>query len=119
MVYLELLMTDSVDYASERYSHRAYLELPDDCVSAADGRARLTEIGMERCKGEYSRQYGWDPRYDNYELVPLTDGNMAEHMARAIEASKAANAELELLSRAFYEFTVVKPTPAAANGTED
>ena len=87
-------MTDSVDYASERYRHNAYLELPDDCVSAADGRARLTEIGMERCKGEYSRQYGWDPTYGNYELVPLTDGNMAEHMARAIEASKAANAEI-------------------------
>ena len=46
MVYLELLMTDSADYASENYKHRAYLELPDDCVSVADGRAELTEIGF-------------------------------------------------------------------------
>lgn len=106
-------MTASADYASERYKHRAYLELPEDCVSVADGRAELTEIGTERCKGEYSSRYGWDPEYGNYRLVPLTDGNMAEHMTKAIEASKTSNAELELLSRAFYEFTVTK------HGTED
>jgi len=112
-------MTASVDYASERYKHRAYLELPDDCVSVADGGAELTEIGMEHCKGGYSRQYGWDPEYGNYKLVPLTDGNVAEHMARATEAYKAASAELELLSRASYELIVAKQAHAAAHGTED
>ena len=113
MVYLELLMTASADYASENYKHRAYLELPEDCVSVADGRAELTEIGTERCKGEYSSRYGWDPEYGNYRLVPLTDGNVRERMARAMEAYKTASAELGLLSRALYNFTVAK------HGTED
>lgn len=106
-------MTASADYASENYKHRAYLELPEDCVSVADGRAELTEIGTERCKGEYSSRYGWDPEYGNYRLVPLTDGNVRERMARAMEAYKTASAELGLLSRALYNFTVAK------HGTED
>ena len=96
-------MTDSVDYASERYSHRAYLELPDDCVSAADGRARLTEIGMERCKGEYSRQYGWDPRYDNYELVPLTADNICEHRSKAYVKLRGAEEDMRILDEAMPE----------------
>jgi hypothetical protein len=119
MVYLELLMTDSVDYASENYKHRAYLELPDDCVSVADGRAELTEIGTERCKGEYSSRYGWDPEYGNYKLVPLSEGDVTERMPKAMEAYKAAKAELELLTKAYWDIAKVRQTSTATYGTED
>lgn len=103
MVYLELLMTASVDYASERYEHKAYLELPKKAVNIGNGKAELTDVGVRYCKTMHGKSLGWDPTYGNYKLVPLTADNIFEHWLKAYAKLRDAKEETGILDKAMSE----------------
>ena len=103
MVYLELLMTDSVEPSSERYEHRAYLGLPTKSVNINDGRAELTDVGVQYCKTMYGKDLGWDPTYGNYRLVPLTADNICEHRSKAYVKLRGAEEDMRILDEAMPE----------------
>lgn len=84
MQYLDLLITDSTDYVSSHYVHRAYISLPENCIEPIEDwcetqpQVKLTELGVKRCKQFYAKKNNWDPEYYNYKLIVLTKKEIRE-----------------------------------------
>lgn len=99
-------MTDSVEPSSERYEHKAYLELPKKAVNIGNGKAELTDVGVRYCKTMYGKSLGWDPTYGNYKLVPLTADNICEHRSKAYVKLRGAEEDMRILDEAMSEIKI-------------
>ena len=92
MKILDLLITDSTEYVSEHYVHRAYISLPDYCVEPTEyqygnqEQVKLTEAGIKHCQQFYAKKYEWCPTYYNYKLIVLNKKEIRE-LKKSVEMS--------------------------------
>lgn len=109
MKYLDLLITDSTEYVSEHYVHRAYISLPDYCVEPTEyqygnqEQVKLTEAGIKHCQQFYAKKYGWCPTYYNYKLIVLTKKEIRELKKYIEKALKDYNKDLLFFQHALEE----------------